>query len=198
MDDQVCLDGADFGALIPIKGCLLDDGDFDGVSYRRDWPGTFRNPFLDRLLHPHTDAVHGADLGRQGARADGVRNRPAAHRARASPATPRRECDALTGANCVNPPPGARFYPIYTATRVHGTCMLQQGGPFIPGTVNDFGGNSKSEYGDLLFVDYASRGIHGRHPRTGLPPRAAGEPLPSSLTAEHTRLGAACRPPRAP
>ena len=55
--------------------------------------------------------------------------------------------------------------------------MLQQGGPFIPGTVNDFGGNSKSEYGDLLFVDYRVRGFTARHPRAGLPPRAAGEPL---------------------
>jgi hypothetical protein len=52
VDDQFCLNGADFGALIPINGCLLDDGDFDGASYRFNWPGTFRNPFLDRLLHP--------------------------------------------------------------------------------------------------------------------------------------------------
>ena len=29
-DDQFCLDGADFDAVIPIIGCLLDDGDFDG------------------------------------------------------------------------------------------------------------------------------------------------------------------------
>ncbi len=50
VDDQACLDGAALGALIPITGCVLDDGDFDGPSYRLDWPGTFRNPFLDRLL----------------------------------------------------------------------------------------------------------------------------------------------------
>jgi hypothetical protein len=52
VDDQGCLNGADFGAPIPINGCLLDDGDFDGPSYRNDWPGTLRNPFVDRLLHP--------------------------------------------------------------------------------------------------------------------------------------------------
>jgi hypothetical protein len=32
-DDQGCLDGSQFGALIPIIGCVLDDGDFDGPSY---------------------------------------------------------------------------------------------------------------------------------------------------------------------
>ena len=51
VDDQVCLDGADYDALIPLKGCLLDDGDFDGVSYQRDWPGNLRNPGQDRKLH---------------------------------------------------------------------------------------------------------------------------------------------------
>ena len=78
---------------------------------------------------------------------------------RGEPGNPPAQCDAITGANCVNPPPGAQFYPIYTATRASGTCMLQQGGPFIPGTVNDFGGNSKAEYGDLLFVTYPAPGF---------------------------------------
>lgn len=57
------------------------------------------------------------------------------------------------------PPPGAQFYPLYTSTRVGGTCFLQQGGPNIPGTVNDFGGTSTAEYGDLLFVTYPDVGF---------------------------------------
>jgi hypothetical protein len=157
-DDQACLNGADFGALIPINGCLLDDGDFDGPSYRFDWPGTFRNPFLDRLLHPTPARLtvptsSGRALERMAFETDLPRVE------RGEPGNPPAQCDAITGANCVNPPPGAQFYPIYTATRVGGTCMLQQGGPFIPGTVNDFGGNSKAEYGDLLFVTYPAPGF---------------------------------------
>ena len=159
VDDQFCLNGADFGALIPINGCLLDDGDFDGTSYRFNWPGTFRNPFLDRLLHPtpmrFTVPTSGGRALEQTAFETDL---PRIERGD-EPGNPLPGCDAHTGANCVNPPPGAQFYPLYTATRVHGTCMLQQGGPFIPGTVNDFGGTSKSEYGDLLFVDYASAGF---------------------------------------
>jgi hypothetical protein len=157
-DDQVCLNGADFGALIPINGCLLDDGDFDGPSYRFDWPGTFRNPFLDRLLHPTparftVPTSNGRALERMAFETDLPRIE------RGEPGNPPTQCDAITGANCVNPPPGAQFYPIYTATRAGGTCMLQQGGPFIPGTVNTFGGNSKAEYGDLLFVTYPAPGF---------------------------------------
>ena len=35
-----------------IDGCFSDDEDWDGQSYRNDWPGTFPNPVVDRLLHP--------------------------------------------------------------------------------------------------------------------------------------------------
>ena len=51
IDDQGCLNGADFGALIPIMGCQLDDGDFDGPSYRNLWPGSFRNSKVDFQEH---------------------------------------------------------------------------------------------------------------------------------------------------
>jgi hypothetical protein len=157
-DDQACLDGAQFGALIPIKGCVLDDGDFDGPSYQLDWPGTFRIPFFDRLLHPTPirftiPTTDGRPLEQVAFENDLPRIE------RDEPANPQPQCDALTGANCVNPPPGARFYPIYTATHVGGRCQLQQGGPFIPGTFESFGGNSKAEYGDLQFVTYPDVGF---------------------------------------
>ena len=77
---------------------------------------------------------------------------------RGEPGNPLPECDANTGANCVNPPPGAQFYPLYTSTRAGGTCLLQQGGPHIPGTVNDSAGH-RPEYGDLLFVTYPDVGF---------------------------------------
>ena len=68
-------------------------------------------------------------------------------------------CDRFTGANCVNPPPGANFYPIFTTgprrrTRANGHCVWQLGGPNIKGTTNTFGGNSTTEFGPLLFSFY--------------------------------------------
>ena len=35
-----------------INGCFSGDEDFDGQSYRNDWPGTNPNPSVDRALHP--------------------------------------------------------------------------------------------------------------------------------------------------
>jgi hypothetical protein len=63
-------------------------------------------------------------------------------------------CDLDTGANCVDPPDGAPFYPFFT-TRVHdGTCTWQEGGNFIPGTIDHFGGSAHAEYGRLPRVAF--------------------------------------------
>jgi hypothetical protein len=70
-------------------------------------------------------------------------------------------CDRSTGLNCVNPPNGAAFYPIYSTTNANGTCRWQEGGPFIPGTKNDFGGTSTKEYGPLLQTVYPVVGPNG-------------------------------------
>ena len=66
--------------------------------------------------------------------------------------------DPSPGSGCVNPPNGASFYPIYSIATSRGVCIWQQGGPFIPGTTNTFGGNSSAEYGALQDQIY---------PRTG-------------------------------
>ena len=71
-------------------------------------------------------------------------------------------CDRSTGANCVNPPIGAQFYPFYSTRIANGTCTWQEGGPFIPGTTNNFGGSSTSEYGPLLKTVYPAAGLHDR------------------------------------
>ncbi len=68
-------------------------------------------------------------------------------------------CDRTTGENCVNPPMGAQFYPIYTTTMNHGTCTWQEGGAHIPGTINKFGGTSTTEYGPLLKTVYPTAGF---------------------------------------
>jgi hypothetical protein len=184
VDDQFCLDGADFGAFIPIIGCVLDDGDFDGVSYQRSWPGSMRDRHNDRKLTgtpvqftvPRT---RGHTLEQVAFETDLPRIE------RGEPGNPNPQCDAQTGANCVNPPPGAAFYPIYTSTLLHGShgrhgkpakggkhqqgkagtrgaaqCYLQQGGPFLKHTRNTFGGTSATEYGThVLFVTYPDVGF---------------------------------------
>jgi hypothetical protein len=69
---------------------------------------------------------------------------PAVERAATPP------CVIQTGVNCVNPPPGANFYPIYSTTQTADGCVWQLGGAHIPGTLNSFGGSSVTEFGTTL------------------------------------------------
>ena len=156
-DDGFCVPAED-SLLVKINGCFLDDEDFDGPSYRNDWPGTNPNPWIDARFHPtpvmftsplirgrtnYSKVLFEADLPRIEA-SDSQFNPPF--------------CNRTTGADCVNPPAGAAFYPIFTTRMDHGTCTWQEGGNYIPGTINHFGGNSTAEYGPLLLTPYASTG----------------------------------------
>ena len=156
-DDTGCVPGTD-STVVKINGCFAADEDFDGQSYRNDWPGTNPNPFLDRALHPtpvlftspltrgknYSTIAFETDLPRIEA-ADSQANPPF--------------CDRTTGANCVNPPAGAQFYPFFSTTLRHGSCTWQEGGRFIPGTVNNFGGSSTTEFGPLLRTLYPVAGF---------------------------------------
>ena len=148
--NSFCVPGTD-SLLVKIDGCFSADGDWDGQSYQKDWPGTNPSPGQDKKLHPtpvmftspltdhgtknYSTIAFEADLPRIEA-SDSQDNPPF--------------CDTTTGDNCVNPPNGAAFYPFYSTTNANGTCTWQEGGPFIPGTKNDFGGSSTTEYGQLL------------------------------------------------
>jgi hypothetical protein len=154
-----CVPAAD-SLLVKINGCFFDDEDFDGQSYRRDWPGTDPNPFRDRRLHP-TPVKFTSPL------ANGRHNY---ERIQFEADLPRIEaddsqfdppfCDRKTGANCVNPPRGAEFYPFYTtAIDFRSGCTWQEGGNFIPGTIRHFGGSSTTEYGSLLRTVYPDAGF---------------------------------------
>jgi hypothetical protein len=158
VDDQACLDGSQFAALIPIKGCVLDDGDFDGPSYQRDWPGTFQNAVRDRRLHGTPVRITVPRSGGKPLENVAFEN-DLPRIERGEPGNVNPQCDGATGMHCFNPPRGAKFYPIYTLTHSGGHCWLQQGGPLIPGTSNTFGGTSATEYGTTpLFVTYADPG----------------------------------------
>ena len=175
--DSAGLDDDDFGCfnpddslLVMIGGCISSDSDFDGVSYGLNWPGTGPSPGQDRKYHPSPITFTSPLF-------NGSQNYS---RVAFETDLPRIEapdsggiCNRFTGANCVNPPPGAAFYPIFTTaisppypgTRPTqgGTCVWHVGGANIPGTTNTFGGNSSAEYGPLLFSFYS-----GPNPATRL------------------------------
>jgi len=156
-DDAGCLPGTD-STLVHIDGCLAPDEDFDGQSYRPDWPGTNPNVFLDRRLHP-TPVLFTSPLTR-GKNYSTVAFETDLPRIEASDSQLNPPfCDRNTGANCVNPPNGAQFYPFYSTTVRNGTCTWQEGGKYLPFTTNNFGGSSTAEYGPLLKTVYPEPGF---------------------------------------
>jgi hypothetical protein len=179
-DDNYCLPVPGFGStkssLIHVTGCLgvLGDSDidWDGVSYdARSWPGSNTNGTVGHLITPSPlrfsspTTTGGANLNKVAFENILPRNedfRPDdpfggvqfnCQRHIANPA------DADPGLDCFNPPPQSRVYPFYVTTRSGGICTWNQvGGIHIPNLLNDFGGNSKSEYGSLLNAHYPTSG----------------------------------------
>jgi hypothetical protein len=145
-DDFGCFNG-DVSLLVRIAGCTASDFDFDGPSYQPDWAGTLASPGQDRQLHAESFVITSPLTG--GSNYD---------RMAFEVNLPNIEfgCNRRSGDGCVNPPPGAQFYPIYSTRASHGVCGWQEGGTLIPGTTNTFGGTSASEYGPLQFVYFAS------------------------------------------
>jgi hypothetical protein len=156
-DHNFCVPGSD-STLVHINGCFSGDGDWDGQSYRKDWPGTNPDVSRDRARHPssllftspltagtnYSTIALETDLPRIEA-ADAQDNPPF--------------CNRNTGANCVNPPNGAQFYPFFSTGIHNGGCMWQEGGDFIPGTIDDFGGSSTSAFGSLIRTVYPEPGF---------------------------------------
>ena len=165
--NNFCVPGTD-STLVMINGCFFDDEDWDGQSYRLDWPGTNPNPFIDRQLHP-TPVRFTSATTRNGTVDYSTiafeTDLPALETEDAQFNPP--FCDRTTGANCVNPPNGAQFYPFFTTfgsgghdnSHGGGGCLWQEGGNFIPGTTNHFGGSSTTEYGPLLRVVFPEPGF---------------------------------------
>lgn len=165
-DDQFCVDAAtsaSFGYLA-IGGCVATDVDFDGVPYKKAWPGTLANRSLDRVLHAEPVIFSSPvfrvgdgemrDYQRVAFEADLPRieqfTSPPCQRHVSNPADP------SPGAGCTNPPTGADFYPIYTTRETDdGPCRWQLGGAHLPHTANNFGGTSTAEYGSLLKTVYS-------------------------------------------
>src|SRR5206468_1645653 len=122
------------------------DFDFDGSSYRLTWPGTFADVSQDRQVHSESP-VFASPM------TNGRNYERIAFEADMAVIETQVGCSTSTGAGCVNPPPGATFYPIYSTTG-KGACAWRQGGVYMPGTTNAFGGTSTSEYGPLFSLYY--------------------------------------------
>lgn len=150
-DDFACF-AASQSLLYPISGCTGTDNDFDGSPYLKDWPGTtsatltaqpitFTSPVFNGQMRYSTVAFE-ADLPRiEYSNLGG----------------PGPYCDPSTGAGCVNPPPGAKFYPFFTTGQAFGGCTWQEGGAGIPGATRTFGGSSAAEFGTTpLALSYPS------------------------------------------
>jgi hypothetical protein len=153
-DDVGCLPAAD-SLLIRITSCTGSDLDFDGLSYQKRWPGTLPGSSVDRKVHP-TPIMFSSPTsrGRQYENVAFETNLPSIE------VEGPNACNRTTGAHCTNPPPGAKFYPFYSTTNAGPTkCAWQEGGPFLPGTIDNFGGSSTTAFGKLLRTVYPERGF---------------------------------------
>jgi hypothetical protein len=153
-DDDGCFSAA-FSLFVPIGGCIATDNDFDGTSYQPVWPGTDPNRGQDKKYHP-SSVTFTSPLFNGSHNYDRVAFEADLPRIEASDFGG--NCNRFTGTNCVNPPPGSNFYPIYSTGTSNqtpsGHCVWQLGGTYIKGTTNTFGGNSTAEFGPLLFSFY--------------------------------------------
>jgi hypothetical protein len=126
------------------------------------WPGSISNPTADALLHPtselfsspttggrnYTSMAFEADISRIESSDSVFRVDTPCQRHVLNPRDP------IPGLGCVNPPPNSNFYPFYSTQQTASGCMWQEGGPYIPGTTNLFGGSSKAEFGPLRLINY--------------------------------------------
>jgi hypothetical protein len=149
-DDIGCFNASD-SLLVLVGGCIFTDGDFDGTSYKlRSWPGngfdaaapdpiTFTSPTFNGNNNYDRIAFE-ADLPR-------IEGPPCN---RFAPGAP----------GCTNPPAGSQFYPFYSTNdgsalgdnngRISNiSCVWTEGGPAYPGTTNNFGGSSATEFGTV-------------------------------------------------
>ncbi len=153
-----CVPGTD-STLVMINGCFFDDEDFDGQAYRPDWPGTNPDPGTDAALHP-TPVLFTSPVTTGGSQYSKIAFETDLPRIEQKDSQFKPPfCNDKTGSNCVNPPRGAQFYPFFSTGFKGGTCIWQEGGDFIPGTTNDFGGSSKAEFGALLKSVYPEPGF---------------------------------------
>jgi hypothetical protein len=156
-DDPPCFKGP------TVPGCLDlatgGDLDFDGTSYRPDWPnGTPKTPTSFKLSSVSDNgfgplsAPNGSSDYQQGYGAFEFETDVLASESTCKP----------TGAGCTVPPPGAQFYPFYAQAGHGESCYFTFGNVIRGVTTNDFG-RDREYNGPYLswFYGTASSGIRG-------------------------------------
>jgi hypothetical protein len=142
-DDAPCYPFGDThgGTAAPnlVTGCdvftdAIGDLDYDGTPYYPDWPNSVTpNRFPSTFLQSQPTTVRGHRY-------------PEIQFVTDNSATQlNTNCDPLSGANCVLPPPGpGNFYPYWTQARVGGLCVWEFGNMR---NGNTFGGDA--QYGSV-------------------------------------------------
>ena len=141
-DDTYCFTGAT-STLVDLTGCGGSDYDFDGPSYQNVWPGTSASASLMSDPASFTSPVFGSARTNY-QQVNFETDLPDLQSAKT--------CHLSTGAGCVNPPPGAQFYPFFSSGPSVSGCDWMEGGPAIPGATNTYGGSSTTAFGSLLKV----------------------------------------------
>ncbi|MEY2470772.1 MAG: hypothetical protein QOK28_101 [Actinomycetota bacterium] len=160
-DDTYCFKPSE-STLVRIGGCLDTDTDWDGPPYKRVWPGTDPDPATDVALHGGPVSFSSPiSAGRNYERV--AFENALAFDERTEAGGP---CHLLTGEGCVDPPPGAAFYPVFSTRDDAGACSWQMGGRMLPDTKNTFG-DAAAEYGPVTALLYPGPLIEqppGDHP----------------------------------
>ena len=160
-DDDFC-QPASASSKVKIGMCADIDGDFDGNSYQFNWPGSISNATADHLLHPTSElftspTTGGANYSQMAFESDISRDESSDTSFNVQVPCQRHvqnPADQHPGVGCVNPPPNSVFYPFYTTRTISGGCWWQEGGKYIPGTKNNFGGSAQAEFGPNRVIDY--------------------------------------------
>ena len=154
-DDFGCFKLPVGGTSVTLSACTGQDLDFDGPEYFDNWPGTLQNATTDAALHATPIRFTSPLFNNGTTNYDRVAFETDLPRVESATTPPCQRhvsnpSDPSPGSGCVNPAPGSTFYPFFTTgTTAGGQCIWQEGGTFIPGTTNHFGGTSAAEYGNL-------------------------------------------------
>jgi len=139
---SVLIDGSPATESAPVAICYQNafqngDLDFDGLSYRADWPnGSSSFPTPMRYVGPFTggNTYPSIQFETDAAGSEGL-------------------CNVTTGHNCTAPPLGAKFYPFWTMNKVQtlsglsgkGVCLWNFGNVISGVTSKNFG--KAAQYG---------------------------------------------------
>ena len=133
----------DDGACFPgptLAGCLGADVEFDGTSYRYDWPDGSRNHATSLAIR----SVRGGGIGPLSRSDDSGYSRPYPIVFFQSDVSASEQTCQPNGVGCVVPPVGAKFYPFYSLVGAEGSGASSGNCALLFGNVT---GNGATDFG---------------------------------------------------